>query len=140
MNTPTKITVEAIVQAPEEKAWICYTQPEHIVKWNFASDDWTCPAALNDLKPDGKMDWRMEAKDGSIGFNFTGTYIKVLINKEIVCNLDDNRTVEILFLPQDNSTLVRIIFEAEQINGIELQRDGWQAILNNYKKYTESIK
>jgi len=140
MKTPTKITVKAIVQVPVEKAWNYYTHPAHIVKWNFASDDWICPAASNDLKPGGKMDWRMEAKDGSMGFNFTGIYSKVLINKEIEYKLDDQRTVEILFLPHGNDTLVSVLFEAEQMNSIELQRDGWQAILNNYKKYAESVK
>lgn len=139
MNTPkTKITIEASVNTSIGTAWACYTEPQHIVKWNFASDDWTCPTAINDLKPGGKMNWRMEAKDGSMGFDFTGTYSKVLQNKEIHLILDDNRAVEILFLPEQIQIKVRITFEAEQMNPVEIQRDGWQAILNNYKKHTEN--
>jgi len=133
-----QITVEATVNEKIEKIWDLWSGPQHITKWNAASDDWHTTKAENNLKEGGTFNYRMEAKDGSFGFDFEGTYSKVLLHKEISYQMADGRGVEILFLPQGNSTLVRETFDAESTNPIEMQRDGWQAILNNFKKYTES--
>jgi len=133
-----QITVEATVNEKIEKVWTFWTGPQHITKWNAASDDWHTTKAENNLKDEGTFNYRMEAKDGSWGFDFEGTYSKVLLHKEISYQMSDGRGVEILFLPQGNSTLVRETFDAESTNPIDMQRDGWQAILNNFKKYTES--
>jgi len=139
MNNKTKLTVQVFVNATPEKVWECFTKPEHIVNWNFASDDWCCPNAQNDLKVGGKFSWRMEAKDGSFGFDFGGVYDEVEKLKKISYTLGDGRKVEINFNPQKDSILVSETFEAENMYSIEQQRDGWQAILNNFKKYVESV-
>ncbi|MFA3783440.1 SRPBCC domain-containing protein [Melioribacteraceae bacterium 4301-Me] len=138
MSDKTKITVEALINAPIEKVWNYYTQPEHITKWNFASEDWCCPRAQNDLEVGRKFSWRMEAKDGSFGFDFGGVYDEVEKHKKISYTLGDSRKVEINFISQKDSVLVTETFEAEDSHTLEQQRDGWQAILNNFKKYTES--
>ncbi len=134
------ITVETNTNAPIEKVWNYWTQPEHITQWNFASDDWCCPWAKNDAREGGKFVWRMEAKDGSFGFDFSGTFIKVIPNELIEETLDDGRTVKISFKENGNQTQVIEIFEAETENPIELQKSGWQAILNNFKKHVETAK
>jgi len=134
----TSITVEATVLAPVEKVWKLWTGPEHITKWNNASDDWHTPSATNDLRVGGKFSSRMEAKDGSFGFDFGGTYTTVKVNELIAYTLGDERKVEIKFSPNGNGTKVTETFEAEGTNPVEMQRDGWQAILNNFKKYVES--
>lgn len=132
------ITIEAIINADSQKVWDYYTKPEHIVNWNFASDDWCCPSAKNDLKVGGKYKARMEAKDGSFGFDFTATYTNIIPGKEISYNLDDGRKVTSLFENSAGQTKVTTTFEAETSNPVDMQRDGWQAILNNFKKYSES--
>ncbi|MGB5007730.1 MAG: SRPBCC domain-containing protein [Ferruginibacter sp.] len=134
----TSITVETIVQAPVEKVWECWTKPEHITGWNNASDDWHTPRAENDLRVGGKFLSRMEARDGSMGFDFGGVYDEVKPNERIAYTLDDDRKVKIVFTGNDNETTVTETFETENENSIELQRVGWQAILDNFKKYTES--
>lgn len=134
----TSITVETIVQAPVEKVWECWTKPEHITGWNNASDDWHTPRAENDLRVGGKFLSRMEARDGSMGFDFGGVYDEVKPNERIAYTLDDDRKVKIVFTGNDNETTVTETFEAEKENSVELQRGGWQAILDNFKKYTES--
>ena len=133
----TKITVEAVINARAEKVWDYYTNPSHITKWNFASDDWHCPKAENDLKPGGKMRSRMEAKDGSFGFDFEATYDKIVPLEKIVYTIPDGRQVEIDFIRDNKATKLVIVFDAENINPVEMQKGGWQAILNNFKKYTE---
>lgn len=135
----TTITVEATVQAPVEKAWECWTKPEHITKWNNASDDWHTPRAENDLRVGGKFLCRMEARDGSMGFDFSGVYDEVKANELIAYTLEDHRKVKIIFTGNGTETTVTETFEAENENSIELQRFGWQAILDNFKKYTESF-
>ena len=137
MNENT-ITVQTNIQVPIEKAWEFWSGPEHITQWNFATEEWHCPKAENDLKPGGRFVWRMEAKDGSMGFDYSGTYVKVIPNELIEKKLDDDRMVRINFKSQDNSTLITETFEAENQNPIELQRNGWQAILDNFKRYAES--
>jgi len=134
----TAITVEATVNAPVEKVWKLWTEPEHIKKWNNASDDWHSPSAVNDLKVGGQFSVRMEAKDGSFGFDFGGTYDNVIPNKLIAYTLGDGRKVKIDFSVDGNQTKVIEVFEAESQNPIEMQKNGWQSIMNNFKKYTES--
>lgn len=136
----TTITVEATINAPVEKVWKLWTSPEHITKWNNASDDWHTPHAENDLRVGGKFLSRMEAKDGSFGFDFGGVYDEVKTNELIAYTIGDGRKVKVNFTKQDNATKVVSIFEAENENPVEMQRGGWQAILNSFKKYAESYK
>lgn len=138
-STKTKITIQATVEADLKKAWDVYTNPDYIVKWNFASDDWCCPVAKNDMRVGGKYFARMEAKDGSAGFDFEAIYDEVIENQKISYNLEDGRNVVVLFKAEGNSTLVTVTFDAETENSIELQKEGWQAILNNYKKCVEKV-
>ena len=132
-----KITVETTIQAPVEKVWKYWTQPEHIINWSFASDDWHTPAAENDLREGGKFSSTMAAKDGSMSFDFGGVYTKVDEHKVIEYTLDDGRTVAITFSAEGDATKIVETFEAETQNAVEFQQAGWQAILNNFKKYTE---
>ncbi|TAF78015.1 MAG: polyketide cyclase [Bacteroidetes bacterium] len=132
------ITIEIIVNAPIEKVWKYWTDPEYIIKWTFATEDWCCPKAKNDLKVGGKFNTRMEAKDGSFGFDFEGTYSEVVINKKIAYTIIDGRTVDIQFISDGNQTKIIEAFEAENENSLELQKNGWQAILGNFKKLVEN--
>jgi uncharacterized protein YndB with AHSA1/START domain len=132
------ITVKATVNAPIEKVWKYWVSPLHITKWYNASNDWHTPKAKNDINQGGKFDFRMEAKDGSFGFNFSGIYTDVKINEHIDYTMDDSRKATITFTKIGNATMVTETFEAETTNSIELQQTGWQSILNNFKKYTES--
>jgi uncharacterized protein YndB with AHSA1/START domain len=134
------VTVETTVQTSVERVWKYWTEPKHITKWNNASDDWHTPFAENDLKAGGKFLSRMEAKDGSFGFDFSGVYDEVRINEGISYTLDDGRKVSITFISQQNETKIIETFEAENMNPIEMQKAGWQAILDNFKKYTEISK
>jgi uncharacterized protein YndB with AHSA1/START domain len=135
-----KITVETTVNAPIEKVWEYWNEPRHITKWNNASPDWHSPTSTNDLKVGGKFMTRMEAKDGSEGFDFTGTYTKVDKFKKIEYTMDgeDERKVEVFFEPGSNTTKITETFESEEINPIEMQKAGWQSIMDNFKKYIES--
>jgi uncharacterized protein YndB with AHSA1/START domain len=132
------ITVQATINAPVEKVWKFWTGPEHIVNWNNASDDWHTPRAENDLKAGGRFLSRMEARDGSSGFDFAGKYTTVEHYRQIEYVLDDGRNVQVIFIPRGNVTTVTEAFEAEQTNTTEMQEAGWQAILDNFKKYTEA--
>ena len=134
----TTITVENTVRAPLEKVWKFWTEPEHIKNWNNASEDWHTPYAENDLQVGGKFISRMEAKDGSFGFDFGGVYDDVRVNEYIEYTLGDGRKVKISFSGQENETKVVETFEPESTNSLEMQRGGWQAILDNFKKYTET--
>ena len=134
----TYVTVEVTVNAPVEKVWQYWTSPEHIIKWNNASDDWHTPYSENDLRVGGKFLSRMEAKDGSSAFDFTGTYDDVLINELIAYKIADGRQVKIIFTPSGKGCKVSETFETESIHSEELQRNGWQAILNNFKEYVET--
>jgi uncharacterized protein YndB with AHSA1/START domain len=133
----TAIAVNATINAPVQKVWRFWTEPKHIVKWNNASDDWHTPRAENDLRVDGKFLSRMEARDKSVGFDFTGTYTRVEPHKLIEYVMDDGRKVNIKFDEMDSKTEVTETFDAEQTNSIEMQQTGWQAILDNFKKYVE---
>ena len=134
----TTITVQAEIKAPVEKVWEYWTKPEHIIHWNFASDDWHAPWAKNDLREGGKFSWRMEAKDGSFGFDFGGEFTVIKLFQYIEEVLGDGRVVKISFKGDDKKTSVVETFEAEEQNPIEMQKNGWQAILNNFKKYVET--
>jgi uncharacterized protein YndB with AHSA1/START domain len=134
----TTITIDATVNAPLEKVWNFWTGAGHITKWNSASDDWHSPYAENDLKVGGKFLSRMEAKDGSFGFDFGGIYDEVKTHELISYTLGDGRKVKVTFLSEGNVTKIVESFEAESANSVEVQRMGWQSILNNFKKYTES--
>lgn len=133
----TKITVEAKVGADTAKTWEYWTRPEHIMKWNFAADDWHCPKAENDVRVGGKLKSRMEAKDGSFGFDFEATYDEVIDGKKIVYTMADGRQATIIFDDLGRTTNITITFDAENENPIEMQKGGWQAILDNFKKYAE---
>jgi len=132
------ITITTTVLAPAEKVWERWTVPEHIIKWNNASDDWHTTHAENDLRIGGKFLSRMEAKDGSLGFDFIGIYDLVKENKLLEYTLWDGRKVIIVFTGIGNTTNIVETFEAESENSIEMQRSGWQAILENFKKYAEA--
>lgn len=134
-----KIHIQATVSTDIKTAWDCYTNPEHIVNWNFASDDWHCPSASNDLRVGGKFVSRMEAKDGSFGFDFEGLYTDVIDLSKISYSMSDGRSVTVEFKTDGDRTNINVVFDAEGENPIDMQREGWQAILNNYKKYTESL-
>lgn len=141
MNTTNQvnITIEAIVNAPVETVWNAWTAPEHIVKWNNASEDWHTPIVENDLRTGGKFLSRMEAKDGSFGFDFAGIYDEVKTNEIIAYTLGDDRKVHISFSGDGDTTKITETFEAENTNPIEMQKGGWQAILDNFKKHAESL-
>lgn len=134
----TSITVTTFVNAPTENVWACWTRPEHIVRWNHASPDWHTPAAENDLREGGRFTYRMEARYGSVGFDFGGTYTKVEHPKEIAYALDDGRKVSVCFSEDGAGTTIVQTFEAENVHPEELQRTGWQAILDNFKQYAEA--
>lgn len=138
-QSATIVTIEATIIAPVTTVWASWNNPEHITKWNSASDDWHTPWAKNDLRVGGTLTSRMEAKDGSMGFDFSGTYDVVKENEYIEYTLEDGRKVKISFAAVGNSTKVVESFDAENENPIEMQQGGWQAILDSFKKYTEQL-
>lgn len=137
---PVAITVEADIHAPVEKVWKLWTTPEHIMKWNSASEDWHTPKSENDLRKGGSFSSRMEARDGSFGFDFGGIYDDVEPNKLIAYTMGDGRKVFVNFTQEGNNTHISETFDAENTHPIEMQQAGWQAILNNFKKYVEENK
>lgn len=136
MNT-TKITIQAVVSADRQKVWNYYTQPEHITKWNYAIDTWHCPTASNDVRVGGKYLARMEAKDGSFGFDFEAIYNEIVEGEKLTYTMADGRVVNATFKELGDKTEVIITFDAENENPVEMQQSGWQSILDNFKKYTE---
>jgi uncharacterized protein YndB with AHSA1/START domain len=137
-STKTAITVKTVIKAPVEKVWKFWSEPKHITQWCSVSDDWHAPYAENDLRLNGKFKTTMAAKDGSTSFDFGGVYTKVQSNQVIEYIMDDGRKAKITFSGNGTETKVTETFEAEDINPIAMQRGGWQAILDNFKKYTES--
>ena len=135
----TRISIQQLVNAPVEKVWNYYNGNQHIPHWNFASDDWQCPWAKSDLRAGGQFSSRMEAKDGSMGFEFGGVYDAVETNKRVAYTMGDGRSAEVNFTPQGDKTRIDVSFDAEGTHSIEMQRGGWQAILDNFKKYTEAL-
>ncbi len=130
-----KITVESIVKAPIQRVWDAYNSPADIVQWNAASPDWHTPRATVDLREGGRFVSRMEAKDGSFGFDFGGTYTKVVPLKSIAYRMDDNREATVDFSVQGATCVVTVTFDAETQNSAEMQRGGWQAILDNFARH-----
>ncbi|HMW33621.1 MAG TPA: SRPBCC family protein [bacterium] len=138
-NPYTQVTIEATIQASLEKVWSVWTSPEHIVKWNAASDDWHTTKAENDLRVGGRFLSRMEAKDGSFGFDFTGSYDEVVQYELIAYTMEDGRKVRVHFSQSGNSTKIVSVFDAEQENPVDMQKNGWQAILDNFAKYVVAV-
>ena len=132
-----KITVQATINVDKNKVWNYYTNPKHITKWNFADPSWHCPSAENDMKIGGKYRARMEAKDGSFGFDFEAIYGEIIEGEQFTYQFD-GRTATVIFNVINNHTEITVIFDPENENPIEMQKGGWQAILNNFKKYTET--
>ncbi|PST85290.1 polyketide cyclase [Pedobacter yulinensis] len=138
-SNQNQITISAIINAPVEKVWHAWSEPVHIKKWNSASDDWHTPHAENDLRTGGTFSSRMEAKDGSMGFDFSGKYDAVEENKLISYTMEDGRSVQITFNETEGRTEVIESFDPEQQNSREMQQEGWQAILDNFKLYVEQL-
>lgn len=133
------IKIETIVLSPVSKVWELMNDPGHIKKWNFAHESWHCPKAENDFRIGGQLKTRMEARDKSFGFDFIGTYNEIIPHEKISYTLEDGRKVEILFeKASENTTKVIQAFEPEKTNPEQMQREGWNAILNNFRKYAES--
>jgi uncharacterized protein YndB with AHSA1/START domain len=133
----TKITINAQVKADEKKVWDYWNKPEHIRNWNFAVDTWHCPWAENDLRVGGKLSSRMEARDGSFGFDFEVIYDEVIPHKKISYTMGDGRKASTTFVTSGDHVNIETVFDAEKENPVEMQKGGWQAILDNFKKYTE---
>src|SRR3982751_4824449 len=129
-NEKTVITIETTVNAPVEKVWAYWNQPEHVTKWNQASEDWHSPRGENDLRVGGTFSSRMEAKDGSFGFDFGGIYDAITTNEYIEYTIGDGRKVKVIFTAEGNKTKLIENFEAEGTHSVEMQRGGWQSILD----------
>ena len=139
MDTKT-LTVLATVNAGIEKVWNAWTTPADIIQWNNASPDWHTPKAENDLRTNGTFLFRMEAKNGSFGFDFNGVYTLVIPLERIEYALPDSRKVVVTFVVNENNTIVTKTFDPEEINQVEMQKQGWQSILDNFKNYVERTK
>lgn len=138
MTTATKITVSATANAPLAKVWEAWNNPEDIKQWNTPDPSWHCLASENDLRVGAKFKHRMEARDGSAGFDFEGEYDKVIPQQEITYHMPDGRNVRTGFLAKDGTTTITSTFDAEQENTPEMQQQGWQAILDNFVQHVES--
>lgn len=138
MTEEKRITVEATAHAPVANVWKAWNTPSDIMQWNTPDPSWHCPASENDLRTGGKFKNRMEAKDGSFGFDFEGIYDHVELHKEIAYTMPDGRKVSTLFTEQDGKTNIRTIFDPETENDPEFQKQGWQAILDNFVRHVES--
>lgn len=135
-----KITVQTTINSSPEKVWSAWTTPEDVNQWNAASDDWHNPRSRNDLREGGRFSYRMEAKDGSMGFDFEGTYTRVLPGKLIEYVMDDERAVSVSFAAAADGVTVTESFDAENENSAEMQRQGWQAILDRFRAHVEGKK
>lgn len=133
------IQIETIINAPKALVWTAYNDPAHVVNWNAASDDWFCPSANNEVREGGRFVYRMAARDGSFAFDFCGTYIRVYPGESLRYQLDDQRQVGVDFVDHGDGVRLVIRFEPEHENSVELQREGWQAILDRFKAYAESL-
>lgn len=133
------ITVSVYVHVSPEKAWACWTDPDHITRWNAASPDWHTPSASLDLRPGGKFNYRMEARDGSMGFDFVGHFEEVRPPEFLSYRIGDGRKVTVEFREKEGATEIVEKFEAETQHSRDLQQTGWQAILDNFKRHTESL-
>ncbi len=133
------VTVQTTIQASLDVVWNSWLEPRHVEKWNAASDDWHTPKAINDVREGGRFVYTMAAKDGSVSFDFSGKFEEIIEHKKIVTLLDDDRRVWVSFEQSEHGVHLQETFEIEDQNSEELQRMGWQAILDNFKKYTESL-
>ena len=133
------IRIETEIKTPKSKVWEAYNEPKHIVNWNFASPDWCCPNVESDFKAGGKYRARMEAKDGSFGFDFEAVFDEIIPEEKVAYTIADGRKVITRFQEENGATKVITDFEAEDQNPVEMQREGWQAILTNFKNYTENL-
>lgn len=138
-KTKTPVTIETTIHAPVEKIWENWTSTDAITQWNSASSEWHTPKAEHELQPGGRFVYRMEAKDGSFGFDFSGTFEVIKPNEYLESILDDGRKVKVTFTGKGNETLVSQTFEAEETHSIDQQRSGWQNILDNFKQYVETL-
>lgn len=133
------IEIDITILKPVSKVWEFFTDPEHITQWNFATDEWVCPKAENDLQVGGDFNYRMEAKDQSFGFDFKGTYEQVLPFEEIKYHLEDGRKVRVIFeIIDENTTKITEIFEPDPAQPLQMQREGWYSILDNFHKHVEN--
>lgn len=137
-ETIKKIEVEVLVNKDPKEVWKHWTETDHIKNWNHATEEWHTPSAENDLKVGGAFSYRMEAKDGSMGFDYSGNYDHIDEKKKLSFTLDDGRKVDISFIEEGSKTRIVEVFEAEPESPLELQKNGWQSILNNFKNYAES--
>lgn len=138
MTQKKQIAVEAKVNLPVVQVWNVWNNPDDIKQWNNADPSWHTPTSENDLRVGGKFKNRMEAKDGSVGFDFEGVYTKVELHKEITYRMSDGRTATTTFTPDNGDTLIQTTFDAEEQNDVSFQKQGWQAILNSFVRYIES--
>lgn len=138
MSTIDKIIINTLINADLKKVWDYYTTPAHVTKWNFADPSWHCPSATNDMQVGGKYSARMEAKDGSFGFDFEAVYDEIINCEKFTYTMSDKRQVTVEFKNNNYQTEVIVTFDPEKENPIEMQKEGWQSILSNFKKYTES--
>lgn len=137
MNTQ-KININARIRTPIATSWERWTNPDHITQWNFATPAWHCPRATNELQPGGRYYARMEARDGSVGFDFEGVYDVVTDYQHLRYTLANGRQVDTRFAEADGATIISLSVDAESENPIDMQREGWQAILDNFKSYAEN--
>ncbi len=133
-----KIYINCLIEANIKKTWDAYNDPESIKKWNQASPDWHCPSSENHLRVGGKFKNRMEAKDGSFGFDFEGEYTHLVPYHLLEYKMTDGREVKIVFQEEEQNTIVRIEFDSEELNSLEMQKQGWKAILNSFKGFVEN--
>lgn len=131
------ITVQNTIEASIENVWALWTDPAHVKNWNFASNDWHCPKANSDFVVGGEFHYIMAAKDGSVEFDFCGTFTKIIDQSAIQIFLEDGREMNLQFITEGQATKVIETFEPEEVNSLELQQQGWQAILDNFKAYVE---
>jgi uncharacterized protein YndB with AHSA1/START domain len=140
MTALPPVTVAVSVQASPERAWKAFTSPTSVTEWNFASTDWYCPRAQNDLREGGTFCYRMEARDGSFGFDFEGRFLELSPPARLRYSLGEDREVVVQFTQEGERTLVSQSFTPESIHSLEQQRVGWQSILENYKKHVETTE
>ncbi|WP_299153206.1 SRPBCC domain-containing protein [uncultured Christiangramia sp.] len=137
MASEGKIEIESKINAKLDQVWEYWTKPEHITKWNKASEDWLCPNAENDLKEGGKFKYRMESEDGKVGFDFAGTYKVVKEKEKLTYELEDGRNAEVTFSEEDGSVMIKETLDTEDENPVDQQEQGWKSILESFKTYTE---
>ncbi len=135
-----KISIQTVIKADIERVWAAWTTPSDINQWNFAGDDWHNPSSVNDLRVDGQFSYRMEARDGSVGFDFEGRYTEVVPYQRIAYVMADDRCVSVCFETVDGGVAVVETFDAENVHAAELQRQGWQQILDRFARYVESTR